>query len=357
MDWNLSEEKEEALQDQLETERLTALLLQVLERKEEIRKARFVEILKLLEELREKVRESQKTSIVGEVTLPLSEKVIEVPRAEYTRDTVAAHSLRLSRLSTLAKDHGLKARTQAAEARLLDLIAHSKNSDRDDPEVSAAYQKCFAAAKSRAEMSVQYRSPNPTESECEDIQGISDRVSQRESEVQSLADHASALTLACARAIQGNAAFTKETAPQLREALQNEASAAQGHVDTLRLSIVSHAAKLESKRSYGHDRALHQGRSFPQTLADVERVFSDTQETEAFLKSADRLLSPDAVAVESHHSMTALYAKAEAETSEKIRKLLERKTAKADAGRVLLEDIERLIAESAIIASSPWYTN
>ncbi|KAI9058667.1 hypothetical protein FKP32DRAFT_1596976 [Trametes sanguinea] len=353
------EEKEEALQSQVEQERLTALLLKVLERKEEIRKARFAEILRLLEELRQKMREAQTPCDAKEEPLHSSDEDIKVPRAEYTRDALAAlqaHSLRLSRLSALAKDGGLKAKTRVAEARLLDLVARSKGSNRDDPEVAAAYQRCLAAAKSRAALSVQYRSPLPTEDEHGDVEGLSDRVTQKEFEVQSLADHASALTLACARAIQANAAFATESVPQLREALQKEASAAQGHVDTLRLSIVNHADKPETTQTYRHDRTLHHGRSFSQTLADIDRLFGDTRETERFLGSADQLLSPDPVAAESHHSISASYSKAEAETSEKIRRLLERKAAKADAGRVLVEDIERLVGEPAIIASSSWYT-
>lgn len=44
------------------------------------------------------------------------------------------------------------------------------------------------------------------------------------------------------------------------------------------------------------------------------------------------------------------YAKEEIELSERVRKLLERKAKKTDAGHLLIQDIERLVAEVGIIS-------
>ncbi|KAI8996299.1 hypothetical protein BD414DRAFT_454863 [Trametes punicea] len=342
------------LQNELEGKRLTVLLLSVLERKESIRKARFKEILRLLDELREK---SKRTSTLQEsqnCTLKSPESNAKFPHAEYTRDALAAlqaHSVRLAHLSSLARDGTLASKTKAAEARLLNTIAHTLDLNADDPEVILAHEKCLVAAKSRARHNIEYRSPLPTSPAIDDLYEVSERIAQKEAELQDLADQASALTLACAQALQASATFTQKTAPELIEALKKEASSAQGYVDALRLSVVNRTS-APSSEAILKDRNLSQGRTFSQTLADIESMFTKTQETESFLKEVEKLVSPNPAVAESHRATADSYAQAEAEVSDKVRKLLERKAAKADAGRILIEDIERLIAEVAIIAGT-----
>ncbi|KAI0350561.1 hypothetical protein OH77DRAFT_1412853 [Trametes cingulata] len=334
-----------ALQKELEDKRLSTLLLSVLERKEKIRKERFQEILRLLEQLR--------YSSGDDVAPPTPTSTAKPVRAEYTRDTLAAlqaHSLRLSRLASLAKDSSLPALINEAETRLRAAVASFMELSVDDPQVLAAYETCVAVAKSRARLNVEYRSPLPDGEPPEDLQEMSDRIIEKEHELQSLADRAAALTLASARALQADAAFRQETAPQLKDALQTEAAASQGYVDALRLSIVNRPRAEAAGGFPGKD--LSGGRSFEKTLSDIEQMFNEARDTESFVAAADALISPDPVSVQQHSEAAASYAKDEAEVSGRIQKLLARKAAKADAGRVLIEDIERLIAEVGIIAET-----
>ncbi|KAI0659495.1 hypothetical protein C8Q70DRAFT_113135 [Cubamyces menziesii] len=344
------------LQKELESQRSTALLLSILERKENIRKMRFDEILQLLEKLRAKIKDADTT--IGNTEEPVSptEAPTKPIRAEHTRDTLAAlqaYSLRLSRLSASAKDGALPARTKATETRLLNAIARAMGSSADDPAVVRKYEECRESAKARARQTLEYRSPLPVGQPDEDLSAISERVRQKEVELQALSDKAAALTLACARALQSDTIFANETAPQLKDALHKEAAAAQGYIDVLRLSINHRARTEESTRDIdGDGHSLSDGRSFSQVLADIEQTFTDAQETESFLTEARKLISPDPDTVETHKALATSYAKEESEVSSRLQTLLERKSTKAEAGHVLIKDIERLIAEVAIIADS-----
>ncbi|CDO75720.1 hypothetical protein BN946_scf184493.g18 [Trametes cinnabarina] len=191
----------------------------------------------------------------GGEDVPLSspDKGVNVPRAEFTIDTLAAlqaHSLRLSRISTLVKDEGLQDLTQASEARLLDVVARSRNSSSNDPEVIAMHKKCLKAAKSRARENVHYNSPLPFEEENEDVQYVSERI---------------------------NMAFANLTAPQLGEALKKEVAAAQGHVDALRLSIVNNSPRADPTQGPHNARTLDRGRYFTQRLAEIKDIFTDNR--------------------------------------------------------------------------------
>ncbi|KAI0325267.1 hypothetical protein GY45DRAFT_1312441 [Cubamyces sp. BRFM 1775] len=344
------------LQKELEGQRSTALLLAILERKENIRKKRFDEILQLLKRLKEKMGEADTTIGKEKGPVPSYDAPTEPVRAEHTRDTIAAlqaHSLRLSRLSVSAKDGALPARTKTSETRLLNAIARAMGSSIDDPEVVQTFERCREAAKARARQALEYRSPLPTEQPDEDLHTISERVRQKEAELQVLIDKAAALTLACARALQADTIFANETAPQLKEALHKEATAAQGYLDVLRLSINHRAQPGEPTESPDSESgSLNDGRSVSQVLADIEQAFTDAREIESFLTEARKLISPNADTVESHRALAASYTKEESEISSRLQSLLERKSAKAEAGQVLVGDIERLIAEVAIIADS-----
>lgn len=52
------------------------------------------------------------------------------------------------------------------------------------------------------------------------------------------------------------------------------------------------------------------------------------------------------------HSCSETYKNREAEVAAKVKRLLDRKGKKTEAGRVLIEDIERLVSEVGIIAGS-----
>ncbi|KAI0633128.1 hypothetical protein C8Q77DRAFT_1264059 [Trametes polyzona] len=356
-----SEREVERLQHTLADRHSTALLLSVLERKEAIRNERFKEILNLLSALKDKARTQAAVRYHSQVRPPQAAispatKPIRVPRTENTRDTLAAlqsHAVRIAHLTLLAKDNTLPARTKEAEARLLNAVARSMGLNSDDAKVVAAYERYRAAGEARGRVNIEYRSPLPAANPGDDIEDLTERIMCKERELQDLADRAAALTLACARALQADAVFSRETAPQLQEELQREATTAQGHVDTLRLSIV-HRQRPEAELTLreASARDLHKGRSFEQTLLDIERDYADARATETFLEEADKLLSPDTAAVETHAAMAASYAGEEAVLSARLQKLFSRKGAKADAGQALVQDIERLVAEVGIIAGS-----
>ncbi|KAI0369537.1 hypothetical protein BV20DRAFT_1122001 [Pilatotrama ljubarskyi] len=367
------EAEADALQDDLQDKRLTMLLLSVLERKESIRKERFKVILKLLEQLRERAKELTTAQSEAAFGLSRPRTPIHPVRVEYTRDTLAslqAHSLRLSRLSSLAQDSTLAARTGDAETCLRDAVARSMGLSADHPDVVSVHERCVATAKSRACLSVQYRSPLPEGEPPEDLEDLSDRIAERERELQDLADRAAALTLASARALQAvravlffpsppcldfnapqDAAFREETVPQLKDSLQTEAAAARGYVDALRLSIMNRPRAADGARG-SRDKDLSGGRSFAKTLDDIERTFDEMRDTDSFLVAADALISPDSASIQRHMELAASYVEEDAEVSRRVQKLLERKAAKADAGRALVEDIERIIAEVGIIAGT-----
>ncbi|KAI0673238.1 hypothetical protein C8Q78DRAFT_1023750 [Trametes maxima] len=344
------ETQAEALQGQLKDKQLTEALLSVLERKERIRQERLDQISRLLETLREKVGRTGPVPSDSINQLPSPPSPPKHIRAEYTRDTIAAlqaHSLRISRLFAIAQGGQLPARTKEAEGGLLNAVAQSMGLSPDHLEVVSTYRQHVAAAKARARENLEYRSPLPTDHPSNDLSEISERIIQQEHTLQSLADRSAALTLACARALQADVAFIQEAVPHLEDSLAAEATATEGYVDAFRLSIVNRPR--EATRQYG--KSLSCGWSFEKTLVDIERTFSEARDTEAFLASTHTLLSPDLEAIEAHSALAASYASEEAEHSARVQKLLARKAAKADAGRVLIDDIERLAAEVDIVAS------
>ncbi|KAH9851224.1 hypothetical protein C2E23DRAFT_831526 [Lenzites betulinus] len=348
------ESEASCLQEGLQDKRLTALLLSVLERKETIRKQRFDEISRLLQELRSRVAEQPTTKVQSDSSCLLETISGKPPRTEYTCDTLAslqAHSLRLARLSAVAKGKALMTQTQKSELRLLEVVARSMGSDTENPDVVSAYERVRAAARTHASSSMAYRPPLPEDETEEDLEGIYQRIADKETDLQNLTDQAAALTLACARALQADSVFVRNTAPQLKEALQEETAATQGHVDALRRSVVNRPRAADATgRSQGND--LSHGRSFSQTLSDIEHGLSKTRETESFLNQANALIASDPTVVESHATIAAVYTGEEAAVSSRVQRLLERKSAKADAGRALVQDIERLVAEVGIIAST-----
>ncbi|OJT11350.1 hypothetical protein TRAPUB_12150 [Trametes pubescens] len=345
------ESEADALQEQLEDKRLTTLLLSVLERKEAIRKERIKEVINLLSELRSKVGEQDVVREEGTVSQSVRSIATKPLRVELTRDALTSlqsHSIRLTRLSAIANDNTLPVKTNDAETRVLEVIAHSMGLSTRDPNVISAYENFLTAARLRANANVAYRSPlSPAESN-EDLQEVSQRIIEKERRLQDLVDEASALTLACARALQTDTVFVHETVPQLRSALEEEATAAQGHVDALRRSIMNRPRSSQTLRR----DSFSGGRSFEQTLSDIERQFANTRDTESFLEAADTLISPDPAVSDAHATLAASYAREEAELSARLQKLLQHKAAKADAGRALVEDVERLIAEVGIIAGT-----
>ncbi|KAI0819440.1 hypothetical protein BC628DRAFT_1332859 [Trametes gibbosa] len=341
------------LQSGLQDKRITTLLLSVLQQKEEIRKQRFEEISQFIHELRSVFK-----PCMAQLEPDLLECGSTIPgtcqRTEYTRDALASlqsHSIRLTRLSGLAEAEILATRANKLEASLFEVVARSMHSYTGDPEVVYARERICAGARIRAASSIQYHSPIPEATHMEEFEDVYQRIAEKELNLQNLADRAAALTLACARLLRKDHAFVQDTAPQLNEALEGEAAAAQGHVDAQRLSIINRPRAADATGSLKRDSITH-GRSFCQTLSVIEHRFTETRDTEAFLNQANSLIGPDSTAVQRNAAIAETYAHEEKTVSRCVENLLERKTAKADAGRALVQDIERLIAEVGIITTT-----
>ncbi|PIL37475.1 hypothetical protein GSI_01169 [Ganoderma sinense ZZ0214-1] len=210
-----------------------------------------------------------------------------------------------------------------------------------------SYQHC----KSQAELSVQYRSPLPRQSEkTEDIQQLAQRVSEREAELQGLVDHSSALTVACAQSLQSITNFASETSLALHDALREESSSAQGHVDVLRLSVINRSEGPVALVPTGTG-GLSRGQSFETVLASIQRQATESQETENFLREIETLIASP-MNQDRHASLLENYVKEESEVSARIKTLLERKARKTEAGQLLIRDIERLAGEVGIISGA-----
>ncbi|TFK79706.1 hypothetical protein K466DRAFT_605937 [Polyporus arcularius HHB13444] len=266
------EHEQYKLRASLQDKRVTSLLLAILERKEKIRQERFAEVAKLLESLRQKSKTTNKVAIKSE---PLSLKATLRPvRTDYTKDVLSAlqaHSLRVGRLSAQANLNGQSSssRVEEAEQRLLQAVTRPKGSDVNDADVSSTYQQLLASARNQALHRVRYRSPIPADREIEDIGEVAQRISDKEEELQRLADQSAALTLACAQALQVVSHFTKEATPALRVTLQDEADAAQRHVDTLRLSVVN---RPRSSPGRPPGESLGGGQTLSATISTLERT-------------------------------------------------------------------------------------
>ncbi|KAI1796042.1 hypothetical protein LXA43DRAFT_988074 [Ganoderma leucocontextum] len=346
------EREEMELQKILEDKRRTALLLSVLEHKEKIRNNRFVDIAMLLEELRRKTNRTKTRSLNDSPPRELRTQT-KAQRAEHTRDTLSAlqsYALRVSRLSQRTQETSSPSRVKKAEERLLQAVTASLSSTTEDEKVVSTFQTLCAAGKSQARPSVVYRSALPPETEkAEDLQELTLRVHEKEDELQGLFDHSAALTVTCAQSLQTITNFANETSPALRDGLREESNSAQGHVDLLRLSVIN---RRETPTVPNTIDGLSRGQSFDAVLETIQRQATESQDTEQFLREIETLIAPGPASRGGYESLIEHYVKEESELSERVKKLLERKAEKSEVGQLLIQDIERLVAEVGIISGA-----
>ncbi|KAI0722585.1 hypothetical protein C8Q76DRAFT_691322 [Earliella scabrosa] len=359
------EREERQLQSALEQKRITILLLSILERKEKIRQARVAEIARILGELRlghslaklsflsgsphfdsAKASGQKEVELTPRSAVPAVKMITSPVRAEHTRDSLAAlqaHQIRVTRLAAHSKDPS----SEETQRRLLDAVARSLGTSSDDPKTQSAFQQLLSACKSQARRAVQYTSPLPLETaDVAGLPSLSLRIKGKEDELQELADYSAALTIACAQALQTVTHFVKETSPALHDGLRDETAGAQGHIDVLRLSIVNRP----SSSSEGSPQSLNGGQSFVATLENIRSTVSQAHALVSFLE-ANTLLSQDVTQTRENDGLITAYTHQEAELTAKLKRLLDRKGKKTEAGRVLIQDIERLIAEVGVVAS------
>ncbi|KAI0754287.1 hypothetical protein C8Q80DRAFT_358833 [Daedaleopsis nitida] len=353
------ENEERRLSDVLDDKRLTESLLEILERKQNIRIQRLAEISVLLDALNNKTVAHHEVEEGPSSAVPALNLTNRRIRAEHTRDTLAAlqaHQLHLSKLSLQAREQGGSHSRTDAERRLLHSVAHVMQRPEEEPEVLSTFERLRSSAQSRARLHTQYQSPLPPGRGGEPaetaLRSLSQRVASKELELQQLADRSTALMLASARALQEVTVFADTTVPALRDGLQAESSGAQGQGDVLRLSIVDRArpdrpaARPDSRDVVGTGG----GRAFSATLGAVREAVARVQRSESFLERANTLAAPDSARMEAHRTLIDTRAGEEADLAARLKQLLERKANKTDVGRVLVADIERLIAEVGMIA-------
>ncbi|TBU22291.1 hypothetical protein BD311DRAFT_770641 [Dichomitus squalens] len=363
---SLEREKEE-LQAKLAEKRTTVVLLSVLERKAKIRNERFAEIARLLDELRRRSANMTQTHVE---TIPHLRGPTKSRTTEHTRDALAAlqaHALRASRLSGQPNDSVLPSRVNKAKQRLLLAVARSMNASADDDEVATMFQALRAAAEAQARLAVQYHSPLPSEPDgAEDLRDLSRRLDEKEDQLHDLVIQSAALTLACAQSLQMLTEFANEALPALRDALHDESNSAQGHLDILRLSVVNRSRASEVPE---HTDGLSSGlvcdrlylnwhrtsisiQAFEEALHSIRQQAAESQQIDLFLAQARTLIAPGPEDRHKNQTLISNHIKEEMEVSERVGKLLERKMKKTEAGRLLVEDIERLVGEVGIISGS-----
>ncbi|GBE86846.1 hypothetical protein SCP_1000880 [Sparassis crispa] len=349
------------LQKALENKRMTIFLLKILKRKENMHSARFAELIRLLEDLRENAPPKsgfEKLDAESNDSPPYkpSPSFSLGTRVEPTRDVLAAlraHHVQLSRFSKYSAN---SASTGTAETRLLKTLASAMKLPEDNVQVIAGYTKCLKLAKIRARENLQYQSPlDPkSTSEADDINldAVLKRVIHKENNVQHLSDSAVALQWSCGRAVQSISAFVETTIPELRESLREEASVTEGYVDALRLSVVNRAET--STMTYGSADTgspyQHEGKAWHRTLEEVQTAIEETYAREQFLRRATLLDSSNAHQHE-HRELIATHMELQAKADERIGNLLARKLEKARVGDVLTRDVEQLATEVKIVAS------
>ncbi|TBU46381.1 hypothetical protein BD309DRAFT_858167 [Dichomitus squalens] len=362
---SLEREKEE-MQAKLAEKWTTVVLLSVLERKAKIRNERFAEIARLLDELRRRSANMTQTHVE---TIPHLRGPTKSRTTEHTRDALAAlqaHALRASRLSLQPNDSVLPSRVNKAKQRLLLAVARSMNASADDDEVATMFQALRAAAEAQARLAVQYHSPLPSEPDgAEDLRDLSRRLDEKENQLHDLVNQSAALTLACAQSFQMLTEFANEALPALRDALHDESNSAQGHLDILRLSVVNRSRASEVPAHAGVSSGLVCDRlylnwhrtsisiqAFEEALHLIRRRAAESQQIDLFLAQAGTLIAPGPEDRYKNQTLISNHIKEEMEVSERVGKLLERKMKKTEAGRLLVEDIERLVGEVGIIAGS-----
>ncbi|KAH9927094.1 uncharacterized protein BXZ73DRAFT_78578 [Epithele typhae] len=132
------EHEELRLRASLEQKIRTSLLLDILERKENIRSQRFSEISQLLTDLREKEMAEETASVASS---SISFGLTKVPRTENTSDvlsTLQSHAVRISQLEKASRLSKGPTSMIEAETQMLDAVAHSLDLPPDDPRVEDA---------------------------------------------------------------------------------------------------------------------------------------------------------------------------------------------------------------------------
>ncbi|OBZ74286.1 hypothetical protein A0H81_05623 [Grifola frondosa] len=312
------------LQAEYEEKRLTSVLLSVLETKENIRRTKSTEIARLTESLK-------KECIASSAALH-------------------AHHICLSRLATHSRAPDIQSQLTANESRLRTAIARSMGKSNDDQQVVSTYEQCLQSARARATENLRYQSPLTAASigsldEQTDLNHMLRQVAEQEIDLQHLSDRTVALGLSCAHSLQAVTTFTQTTATALRHMLQEQAAAAQGHVDVLRLSII-HRVRANSGQMPQGSSESESARY--QTLKDVEDAVEHTNKIIRFLQGIT--LNDPSLPSTSDAAKLADFSEEQAEVGIRLKKLLTRKLEKARAGDVLVADVERLIAEVGTVA-------
>ncbi|KAL6303357.1 hypothetical protein BKA93DRAFT_339393 [Sparassis latifolia] len=349
------------LQQALENKRMTIFLLEILKRKENMRSARFAELSRLLEDLRENAPPKsgfEKLDAESNDSPPYkpSPSFSLGTRVGHTRDILAALQAHHVQLSRFSKYSANSASTGTAETRLLKTVASAMKLPEDNVQVIAGYTKCLKLARIRARENLQYQSPldpkSTSEADDVNLDAVLKRIIHKENNVQHLSDSAVALQWSCGRAVQSISAFVETTIRELRESLREEASATEGYVDALRLSIVNRAET--SRMTYGSADTgspfQHEGKAWHRTLEEVQTATEQTYAKEQFLRRATLLDSSNAHQHE-HRELIATHMELQAKADERIGNLLARKLEKARVGDVLTRDVEQLATEVKIVAS------
>ncbi|KAF5390961.1 hypothetical protein D9757_003966 [Collybiopsis confluens] len=345
-----------ALNTTLDSKRHVESMLETLERRELERMRRFVEIRKMLFELKRKIPQTLSSSQPN----PTPWQCSEIPPRKPTkvRDVMIAlnaHHVRLARLAHSSS----RSNIQSAEARLRRRVAQNLGvEDENDPEVNRVLQEFMNAARHRALEQIRFRSA-VERAPMMSTKQLDVLASQADSHATILQDaFSSSLELAkeSEQAIASISNFRSTIAPTQKRLIHARLAALENYVDRLRAHCVTAGQSQTSSQTPKFDLEvrkvldLSDASTSAQVLDKVERLVRSVHSKSERLH-ATRINLPPLPSTEEIDTL-AFYESRKAELESSSEKLLTRKIGKADLGQGLIEDIETLLKEVNVIIAT-----
>ncbi|KAJ7621224.1 hypothetical protein FB45DRAFT_1092809 [Roridomyces roridus] len=282
------------------------LLLGVIEAKERVRIGR-------VEELGRRIA-SEETPVRGVALEPrrVKQLVLPAPRVSNVKDCLAI----LHSLSTRSPEDEATRRLRAVVTRRF-----------DDAHVERIMNQCISFAR---------RKSSPRRDSLEAQMRSNEEKSR---ELQTLVDLSVMLQRLCEAYVASRREFVQCISPALGQSLREEARSARGHVDILRVAIVTPGTETtEESFSILVARAcrMHGNVTVRSILDEVEHVLKRSHRRYNLTAHGQRLLQPVAVSKNSDRSSA----------HERSTAVLLRKADKAVKGRLLADEVEAVFRDS-----------
>ncbi|KAL4244507.1 hypothetical protein ABKN59_010139 [Abortiporus biennis] len=343
----------ECLRREVKHKEMTKLLLHVLNKKEDIRRQRLVEISKLCENKRrcQKVDQLYAARSGLLVSVKVGERSPTPISSEHTHDmlaTLQAYHRKMQRLEISAEDPTV---TSGLKSLIAEKLAHTADSD---PQVDMTLDKLKRIARLRAARTIKFKPPTVHPSgETAHFNSVTNRMKNKETGTQQISDELLSLFSSCSKALDGLAVFEESSIPLLHESLEQEKKAVQSYMDALNSSIQkrpssTHGLESDSRRMPGYMRCDIE--NLKEVVQDLERQVCSNHEKLSFLQSSQ--LSPSVLYSEQNGDVLDLFASNTAKVESEIKKLLTRKVEKGTKlADVLISDTDRLLQEIELVVN------